>query len=178
MKALSGNIALFFLLPALLLAGCRQAERPASAAEEVGFLVTASPDVATRATLYSGALAATSGEGLGIVAYRYESSGAEASAWTLHSSPAVVKAVYDGSRDDYTSKWAPVPSERLMWPGAGWFVRFFAYFPYGATGVSVTAASSAAPSISYPVPAPSSQVDLLVSSAASTVRGRSRKRGR
>ena len=59
MKALSGNIALFILLPALLLAGCRQAERPASAAEEVGFLVTASQGPASKATLYSGALAAT-----------------------------------------------------------------------------------------------------------------------
>ena len=167
MKTRLGNIALLlFLLPALLCAGCRRAEHPAS--PQVSFLVSASPDVASKATLYSGALAAASGEGLGIVAYRYGSTGAEASAWTLHSSPAVVKAVYDGSRGDYTSKWAPLPAERLMWPGDGWFVRFFAYFPYGATGVSVEAATGEAPVLSYTVQAPASQTDLLVSSAAST----------
>ncbi len=105
---------------------------------------------------------------LGFVACKYTSSGALASAWTVYSSPAVLQAVYDGGRGNNSSgKW--VPSTRLLWPGAGNYVRYFGYAPYGATGVTVNASAGAAPTINFTVPASyENQVDLLVTDSGSS----------
>ena len=104
---------------------------------------------------------------IGFMAYKYETSGAAASAWTLHTSPAVAEAVCDASRGSASSrKWVPV--DRLLWPGSG-YVKYFAYAPFEAAGATVTAAPGSAPSIAYTVPATyDEQVDLLVADAASS----------
>ena len=103
---------------------------------------------------------------LGVVACKYTTSGAPESAWTVHSTP--TQAVYDGSRGGNSSgKW--VPATRLMWPGAGHYVRYFGYAPYGVTGVTVSAPGGAAPTIGFTVPATyDTQVDLLVTDASSS----------
>lgn len=119
----------------------------------------------TKASIYDGT-SLPEDVSIGFTAYKYENSGAAASAWALHSSPAVMEAVYDGSRNGRSKKW--VPTTRLLWPGSG-YVKYFAYAPFEASGATVTAASGAAPSIAYTVPATyDEQVDLLVADAASS----------
>lgn len=193
MKSVHSHILVVFSL--LLLAGCEREELGVES-EQIGttFTVTTSGgtvvkaaatqnrldtkgadnlfiledhELETKATIYAEGALDTSVP-IGLLAYKYSSANALPAQWTLHSSPAVIKAVYDGSRSgDSSGKWAPVASERLIWPGEG-YVRYFAYAPYGTSGVTVNAASGAAPTISYTVPATSEQVDLLVSNAAST----------
>lgn len=119
----------------------------------------------TKASIYDGTSLPES-VSIGFTAYKYENSGAAASAWTLHTSPSVMEAVYDGSRSGHSKKW--VPTTRLLWPGSG-YVKYFAYAPFEAAGATVTAASGSAPSIAYTVPATyDEQVDLLVADAASS----------
>lgn len=121
--------------------------------------------LSTKASVYTGTSLPES-VSIGFTAYKYENSGAAASAWTLHTSPSVMEAVYDGSRNGRSKKW--VPTTRLLWPGSG-YVKYFAYAPFEAAGATVTAASGAAPSIAYTVPATyDEQVDLLVADAASS----------
>ena len=123
----------------------------------------------TKASPYSGE-SATPGEvglsstvSLGVVAYKYASSGAAQSSWTLQAS---VKADCDASRTGASGKW--VPTTRLLWPGEG-YVRYFGYAPYGAPGAVVSAASGSAPRIDYKVPQEyGDQKDLLVTNAASS----------
>ena len=132
-------------------------------AQEEAFPLADTPS--TKASVYTGTSLPTD-VSLGLMAYKYATAGSAISQWTLHTSPAVMEAVYDGSRSAYSKKW--VPTVRLFWPGSG-CVRYFAYAPYGASGATVTAASGSAPQIAYTVP-PShdGQVDLLVSNAASS----------
>lgn len=120
----------------------------------------------TKASIYTGTTLPED-VSIGFMAYKYETSGAAASAWSLHTSPAVTEAVCDASRGSASSrKW--VPAVRLLWPGSG-YVKYFAYAPFEAAGATVTAASGAAPSIAYTVPATyDEQVDLLVADAASS----------
>ena len=126
----------------------------------------------TKASPYAGESASpgevgfSTGVPLGVMAYKYASSGAVESNWEVFSSPAVTRAEYDGTRSGASGKWVPV--QRLLWPGEG-FVRFFGYAPYGASGVTVSAASGSAPRIDYTVPQEyGDQKDLLVTNAASS----------
>lgn len=160
------------LLPALLLllsAGCvRDAAAPEERQpENVCFVATMEGSGGTKATIHAaGPLSA--GVPLGLVAYKYSTDNADPGEWELHSSPAVVRAECDTRDDGITSrKWIPLHSQRLLWPREG-YVRYFAFAPHGAEGVTVNAADHAAPTIRYDVPAPAKQIDLLVSSAAST----------
>ena len=119
----------------------------------------------TKASIYTGTTLPED-VSIGFTAYKYENSGAAASAWTLHTSPAVMEAACDGSRSGRSKKW--VPTTRLLWPGSG-YVKYFAYAPFEAAGATITAASGAAPSIAYTVPATyDEQVDLLVADVASS----------
>ena len=120
--------------------------------------------LSTKASVYTGASLPTD-VSLGFIAYKYTASGASPENWTLYSSPAVMEAVYDGSRSGRSPKW--VPTTRLLWPGSG-YVRYFAYAPKEVPGAAVTASNGSAPQISLIVPASyDQQVDLLVANAAS-----------
>ena len=132
-------------------------------AQEEAFPLADTPS--TKASVYTGTSLPTD-VSLGLMAYKYATAGSALSQWTLHTSPAVMEAVYDGSRSGKSRKW--VPTSKLLWPGSG-CVRYFAYAPYGASGATVTAASGSAPQIAFTVPSSyAEQVDLLVSNASSS----------
>ena len=137
-----------------------------SSQERMGDAVRTKANPYTGESASPGEVSLSSSVSLGVVAYKFESSGAAASSWTVFSSPAVTRANHDGSRTGASGKW--VPAQRLLWPGEG-YVRYFGYAPYGAPGVSVSASSGSAPRIDYTVPAAcENQSDLLVTNAASS----------
>ena len=153
-----------FPLLLLLLVSCQREQWEPVEEKELSFTASMSSQD-TKAGIFAGTTLPTD-ISLGISAYKYDTSAAAESAWTLHSSPAVTRADHDASRSGASGKWVPV--QRMLWPGEG-YVRYFAYAPYGASGVSVTAASGAAPSLSFAVdPDPDKQIDLLVADAASS----------
>ncbi|MBP3202057.1 MAG: fimbrillin family protein [Bacteroidales bacterium] len=138
-----------------------------SSGEDTLYLyVQAESRAATKAGTYAAGIL-PSDVSIGLMAYKYAASEAAPSAWTLQSNPPVVKADCDVSRADHSWKWVPIFSHRLLWPGEG-YVRYFAYAPYEAAGVTVNAVSAAVPTLSYTVPSLSQQADVLVSDAAST----------
>lgn len=137
-----------------------------SSQERMGDAVRTKASPYTGESASPGVVALSSGVPLGVMAYKYASSGAAASTWNVYSSPAVTRANYDGSRSGASGKWVPV--QRLLWPGEG-YVRYYGYAPYGASGLAVSASSGSVPVLDYTVPsACENQSDLLVTNAASS----------
>ena len=88
-----------------------------SSQERMGDAVRTKASPYTGESASPGVVALSSGVPLGVMAYKYASSGAAASTWNVYSSPAVTRANYDGSRSGASGKWVPV--QRLLWPGEG-----------------------------------------------------------
>ncbi len=103
---------------------------------------------ATKVTPYN-AVTKLGTEPFGVLAYTYNSSGATSSNWSLYQAP--VKAV------NSSSKW--IPETKFYWPGAGKFIRFYAYAPYD--NITVTATSTAA-TIDYSTPTAVADMQDLV----------------
>ena len=158
---------LLHILSAAALAGgltaCQREAMLPEAGQVPAFSATVSGEPLTKAAPYAGTSLPET-VSLGVLAYRYTTSKSPASAWALHAS---TEAVCDKGRSGASSrKW--VPTSRFLWPGTG-FVRYFGYAPYGAAGLTVTAADGTSPQLSFTVDADyTKQTDLLVTDQAST----------
>ena len=148
----------------------REAQAPQRAESGVTFTVRTVDAPPAKAAIYpEGTLPKNAG--LGLVAYKYETGNAAASAWTVLTKPALTPLILDdagsgGNRTDGSGKWIPAPGSRLLWPREG-FVRYFGFAPYSA--VSGTFTDNQAPVLAYSVPTDvGDQVDLLVSTPGST----------
>ena len=143
---------------------CQREAMLPEAGQVPAFTATVSGEPLTKAAPYAGTSLPET-VSLGVLAYRYTTSKAAASAWALHAS---TEAVCDKGRSGASSrKW--VPANRFLWPDKDHYVRYFGYAPYGAAGLTVTAADGTAPQLSFTVDADyTKQVDLLVTDQAST----------
>lgn len=159
---------LLHILSAAALAGgltaCQREAMLPEAGQVPAFSATVSGEPLTKAAPYAGTSLPET-VSLGVLAYRYTTSKAPASAWELHAN---TEAVHDGGRGGASSgKW--VPANRFLWPDKDHYVRYFGYAPYGAAGLTVTAADGTAPQLSFTVDADyTKQTDLLVTDQAST----------
>ena len=160
------KILLHILSAAALVGGFTACQREADSLSErstPGFIATVSGEPLTKAEPYAGTTFPDN-VSLGLLAYQYTTSGTTESGWGLLAN---TEAVHDNGRGAASSrKW--VPTSRFLWPGTG-FVRYFGYAPYGAAGLTVTAADGTAPQISFTVNADyTQQTDLLVTDESSS----------
>lgn len=90
----------------------------------------------------------------GVFAYAYTGS------WDGSATPSYI---YNTEVTEQGGIWHPL--QRYYWPGPGMQIRFFAYAPYNATGVTLPAKTTpGVPSLTYVVPTGvANQRDLLVS---------------
>lgn len=157
--------SVYIAILALVLVSCERENDLPTTPAALSFIPSVSGEALTKAAPYEGT-AFPREISMGLMACSYTDSHAQPSTWTMHTSPSVVEAVHDGSRGEASEKW--VPTTRVLWPGSG-YVRFFAYAPFGAEGLSVTASDGTAPQLNFTVNADySKQVDLLVANEAST----------
>ena len=83
------------------------------------------------------------GDDFGLLAYTYNTSGADAASKTLYRG--ATRFTYNTSAGDWVS------DSRISWPCEGHYIQFFAWSPYSAG--TVTAASGSNPTLRYSSPA-------------------------
>ena len=143
------------LIPLLACLSCTREE-----ARQQDITIVATTGVPSKASLYA-AGPLSPDVSLGLLSFKYTSSNADPSQWRRHY---VYRAAYDAA----SGKWMAPSGSQLLWPGDGYYIRFYAYAPYDAAGLTVSSPSGALPTFSYTVPAPPRQCDLLLSDTGSS----------
>lgn len=143
------------LIPLLACLSCTREE-----ARQQDITIVATTGVPSKASLYA-AGPLSPDVSLGLLSFKYTSSNADPSQWRRHY---VYRAEYDAA----SGKWMAASGSQLLWPGDGFFIRFYAYAPYDAAGLTVSSPNGALPTFRYTVPAPQRQCDLLLSDTGSS----------